>query len=108
MGMTTFSLANIFFALETNDELRSVFSHETLESNKLLRMAGWSLLATFLVTALNFMQKIFGTTDLSLTQWVICIAVGSLVLWVIELVKIFRRRATPSSSPRPFLSQPPR
>ena len=32
MGMTVFSLASIFFALETNDELRSVFNRATLES----------------------------------------------------------------------------
>ena len=97
MGIVTFSVASIFFALETNDQLRSVFSRETLESNRLLRMAGWSLLATFLVTAPNFMRKIFGTTNLNVTQWVICIAVGSLILWVTELVKIFRRHAAASS-----------
>jgi Ca2+-transporting ATPase len=68
MGMTTFSLASIFFALETNDELRSVFSHITLESHRLLQMCGWSLLATFLVTALDFMNKIFATTSLNFGQ----------------------------------------
>jgi len=101
MGMTTFSLASIFFALETNDELRSVFSHETLESHRLLQMCGWSLLATFLVTAPDFMNKIFQTTNLNVGQWVICIVVGSLVMWVMEIVKIFRRRATTSSAARP-------
>jgi P-type Ca2+ transporter type 2C len=93
MGMTVFSLASIFFALETNDELRSVFSRETIESTRLLQMCGWSLLATFLVTAPDFMQRIFATKDLNIEQWIICIAVSSLVLWLIEIVKIFRRRA---------------
>jgi Ca2+-transporting ATPase len=93
MGMTTFSLASICFALETNDELRSVFSHVTLESHRLLQMCGWSLLATFLVTAPDFMNKIFATTNLNVGQWLICIVVGSLILWVTEIVKIFRRRA---------------
>jgi Ca2+-transporting ATPase len=91
--MTTFSLASIFFALETNDELRSVFSQVTLESHRLLQMCGWSLLATFLVTAPDFMQRIFGTKDLNIGQWIICIVVGSLILWVTEIVKIFRRQA---------------
>jgi P-type Ca2+ transporter type 2C len=99
MGLTTFSLASIFFALETNDELRSVFSRETLESHRLLRMCGWSLLATFLVTAPDFMRKIFETTNLNVEQWVICILVASLVLWVSEIVKIFRRWAAASSVP---------
>ncbi len=101
MGLTTFSIASIFFALETNDQLRSVFSRETLESHKLLQMCGWSLLATFLVTALDFMHRIFATTDLNVEQWAICIAVGSLVLWVGEIVKIFRRRAAASSASKP-------
>jgi P-type Ca2+ transporter type 2C len=97
MGMTTFSLASIFFAIETYDELRSVFSHVTLESHRLLQMCGWSLLATFLVTALDFMQRIFGTKDLNFGQWLICIVVSSLILWVTEITKIFRRQAAASS-----------
>jgi Ca2+-transporting ATPase len=101
MGMTTFSLASIFFALETNDELRSVFSQITLESDRLLQMCGWSLLATFLVTAPDFMNRIFQTTNLNIGQWVICIVVGSLILWVIEITKIFRRRnEAPSAAER--------
>ncbi len=100
MGLTTFSFATIFLALEINDQLRSVFSRETLESQRLLRMCGWSLLATFLITALDFMRNIFATTGLSVGQWVICIAVGSLVLWVFEIVKFFRRRAAASSAAR--------
>jgi Ca2+-transporting ATPase len=96
MGVVTFSLANIFFALETNDELLSVFSRQTLESRRLIQMCGWSLLATFLITAPNFMHKIFGTADLTIGQWVMCIVFGSLVLWVAEIVKIFRRRAAKS------------
>jgi len=103
MGLTTFTFTNIFFALETNDELRTVFSRVTLESYRLLRMCGWSLLAAFLITKLDFMNKIFATTDLSVGQWVICIAVGSLVLWVSEIVKFFRRRAAASSTAGPKL-----
>jgi len=101
MGMTTFSLASIFFALETNDELRSVFSQVTLESHRLLQMCGWSLLATFLVTALDFMNRIFGTTNLTFGQWLICIVVSTLILWVTEIAKIFRRQAVASSVAEP-------
>ena len=98
MGMITFSIASIFFALETNDQLRSVFSRETLESSKLLQMSGLALLAIFLITKLDFLNKIFATSDLSVGQWVICIAVGSLVLWIYEIVKFFQRRAAASSA----------
>ncbi len=101
MGMTTFSLASIFSALETNDELRSVFNHVTLESTRLLQMCGWSLLATFLVTATDFMNRIFQTASLNFVQWLICIVVGSLILWVTEIAKIFWRRAAKSSIAEP-------
>jgi P-type Ca2+ transporter type 2C len=93
MAIVTFSVACIFFALECNDQLRSVFSQETLESHRLIRMIGWSLLLVFLVTALDFMHRLFGTADLTLWQWVACIAFGTFVLWTSEIEKIFRRRA---------------
>jgi Ca2+-transporting ATPase len=98
MGIITFGFASIFFALETNDEQRSVFSHITLESHRLLQMCGWSLLATFLMILPDFMQRIFGTADLTIGQWVICIVVSSLILWVTEIDKIFRRRAAKSTT----------
>ena len=98
MGMTVFSLASIFYALETNDELRSVFNHETLREYRLLQTCGWSLLATFLVTAPDFMNRLFQTSGLTIGEWVICIVVGSVILWVIEIAKIFRRRAAASST----------
>jgi P-type Ca2+ transporter type 2C len=102
MGITTFAVASIFFALESNDELRSVFSHITLESTRLLQMCGWSLLATFLMIVPDFMQRIFGTADLNVGQWVMCIVVGSLILWVTEIEKIFRRRAAKSTTTKIF------
>jgi Ca2+-transporting ATPase len=98
MGIITFGFASIFFALETNDEQRSVFSHITLESHRLLQMCGWSLLATFLMILPDFMQRIFGTADLNVGQWLICIVVSSLILWVTEIEKIFRRRRAKSTT----------
>jgi Ca2+-transporting ATPase len=98
MGITTFSFASIFFALETNDEQRSVFNHITLESHRLLQMCGWSLLATFLMIVPDFVHRIFGTADLNVGQWLICIVAGSLILWVTEIQKIFRRRAVESTN----------
>ena len=93
MGLTVFSLASIFFALETNDELGSVFSHATIENRKLMQMSGLSLLSTFIVVQFNFMQRIFATTALDVNQWLVCIALASILLWVMEIAKIFRRRS---------------
>jgi hypothetical protein len=56
-------------------------------------MSGLSLLATFIVVQFDFMQRIFDTAALDLNQWLVCLALGSIVLWVVEIMKIFRRRA---------------
>jgi P-type Ca2+ transporter type 2C len=93
MAIVTFGFACIFFALESNDQLHSVFSRETLESHRLIQMCGWSVLVLFLITAPDFMHKIFATADLTAVQWIICIVFGSLVLWTAEIEKFFRRQA---------------
>src|SRR5207245_1625286 len=87
MALTTFSLAIIFRALECNDE-SSIFSGDILANGPLIKMAGWALLATFLVTELGFLQRLLDTTHLDVKQWVICIVAGSVVLWVSEIIKL--------------------
>jgi Ca2+-transporting ATPase len=96
MAMLTFSMACIFFALECNDRVRSVFSQETLENDRLFRMIGWSLLLLFVVTYLDFLHRLLGTADLTLWHWVVAIALGSAVLWTSEIEKFFRRRSAPT------------
>ncbi len=101
MAIVTFSFACIFFALESNDQLHSVFSRQTLESHRLIQMCGWSVLLVFLITQLDFMHRLFSTADLNVGQWVICIVFGSLVLWTSEIEKFFRRRAAKSTAISP-------
>jgi len=101
MAFATFCFACIFYALESNDELRSVFSRQILESHRLIKMIGWSLLLVFLVTALDFANRLFATTSLNVWQWVICIVFGSVVLWTSEIEKFFRRRAEVSLDTQP-------
>lgn len=101
MGLTAFSFARIFFALETNDDRRSVFHREVLENSLLLKMSGLALLSTFLITELGFMNRLLATTPLDVGQWLLCVAFGSLVLWVIEGLKWFARRASSPSAGRP-------
>jgi hypothetical protein len=37
------------------------------------------------------MQSLFETTSLSLSEWVVCIAVASSILWVEEIRKLISR-----------------
>ena len=57
MGLTTFSLCQVWFALETSDEDRSVFSIETLHNAVLMKAAGAALLVTILATELGFLNS---------------------------------------------------
>ena len=99
IALTTFSFACIFLGLACNDELTSVFSRDLLHNDTLTKWTGWSVLATFLVVELNLLNRLFGTSSLNVGQWVLCIVAGSVVLWVMEIVKIFKRRSAASRRP---------
>jgi Ca2+-transporting ATPase len=98
MAFATFCFATIFYAFESNDELRSVFSSQTLESHRLIKMAGYSVLLVLLVTWLDFANRLFATTSLTVWQWVICIVFASAVLWTTEIEKFFLRRSEQSTT----------
>ena len=48
---------------------------------------------TFLVTELNFLQRIFDTVSLTSSQWGICLLGPVVYLAIAELVKAFDRRS---------------
>jgi Ca2+-transporting ATPase len=98
MAFATFCFACIFYAFESNDELRSVFSRETLESDRLIKMSAWAVLLVLLITWLDFANRLFATTSLNVWQWVICIVFASAVLWTTEIEKFFLRRAEQSTT----------
>jgi len=105
MGLATFSLFNLFFGLAMNDELASVFSRSLLANGKLLQMTGLSALAILLASELDLLNRFLKTEHLSVDQWLICIVVGSVVVWVSEVEKFFKRRAATETArvqPRPM------
>ncbi len=98
MGLVTFSFANLFYGLACNDERASVFSHALLANTTLLKMSAISLAFIVLGAQLDLLNRLLNTTPLSLEQWILCVAAGSVILWIMEIVKIFgRRRPAPVS-----------
>jgi Ca2+-transporting ATPase len=94
MAFTTFALFNFFFSFTARDERRTIFSLETFEDTKFMIASGLSVLAIILGTELNLFQRFLETTDLSLEQWLVCIAVAFVIVPVSEIRKlILRRRA---------------
>ncbi|MFL5750472.1 MAG: cation-translocating P-type ATPase [Chloroflexota bacterium] len=99
MGLTTFSLFHLFYALETANAQRTLFSSELIENPVLLRMAGLSVLTIFLATAFGPLQRLLGTIDLTVEQWAMCIAGAATVIVIEEVRKLIRRRRAPAAAP---------
>ncbi|HET8987882.1 MAG TPA: cation-translocating P-type ATPase [Humibacillus sp.] len=98
-GFTTLVLAQLFNVFNSRSErtsaLRNLFDNRWL----------WGAVALAVglqvaVVHLPFLQVAFGTAALDATQWAVCVAMASSVLWLQELVKVFRRvRARRAAEP---------
>jgi len=90
MGVVTFSLLNVFFSIETKDELKTAFSLDTFSDRKFLLTTGGSLLLVFMCTALEPFQSILKTSSLDLRQWIICTLAALSIIVVAEVRKALR------------------
>jgi Ca2+-transporting ATPase len=99
MGLTTFSLFNLFLSFTVKDDLRSVFSLDTFDDRRFLIMSGMSVAAIVLATEFRPFQRLLQSVELDLGQWGVCIAVASSVIWVTEIYKAFGRRRAASAAP---------
>jgi Ca2+-transporting ATPase len=94
MGVTAFSLLLIAGAFEARSVTGTAITQESFDNRQL----NWTALAEFvlavLITQMEVLRRLFGTTQLSLTQWSLALApaVALLVLW--ELGKLIARRGT--------------
>jgi P-type Ca2+ transporter type 2C len=99
MGLTTLSLMHIVAALEVREPTRTIFSRYTLENRRFVQLIGVTLALTFLVTELNFLQRIFDTVSLTSSQWGLCLLGPIVYLAIAELVKLFDRHTGPETVP---------
>ncbi len=92
MAFNTFVLFQFFNILNARHDTRTVFHRDTLGN----RWLWWSLLGVGVlqvgVTHVGAMQRLFDTTSISVSQWLVCAAVASSVLWVEEARKFIVRR----------------
>jgi Ca2+-transporting ATPase len=104
MGLTVFSISNIWFALETAHEDRSMFSEATLGNPTLLKMVALAFVATILATELRLTNRILDTVNLDLDQWAVCVVLSLAVIVLAEGKKLLRIRTTevaPLAAPEP-------
>jgi Ca2+-transporting ATPase len=108
MGVTVFSLANVWFALESADPERSVFSAGITENPTLIKAAGAALLATIAAVEIGFLNRLLGTVSLGIEQWITCLVVSLVVVVAAEgakLLKVHTAEAPPLAvTPAPAAS----
>jgi Ca2+-transporting ATPase len=90
IGLIAFSLCNIWFALETSNEERSVFSTETLQNPTLLKTVLLALFAVLLATELPLLNRILDTVNLSADQWGIAIVASLAIVVLAEVKKLLK------------------
>ena len=90
MAFTTLVFAQLFNTFNCRSDEVSAFNH--LFTNKWLWGAiGLSILLQIAVVHLPFLNSAFGTTPLSLTDWLVCTGLASFVLWADEIKKLIER-----------------
>lgn len=102
-GFTVLVLAQLFNCFNARSGHLSAFRH--LFANRWLWGAvGLSALLQVAVVELGFLNAAFGTVPLGLDQWMVCLAMGSAVMWTTELrkwclrgLRKWRRRLAPPS-----------
>ncbi len=92
MAFLTMSMAEIFHSLNMRSQRQSIFKLKT--QNKMLFGAAFaSLILTTLVCEVPFLANAFEFTSISIEEYLIAIALGALVIPIVETVKFFQRKA---------------
>jgi len=91
MGLVVFSLMNVWFAFETNNENESFF-RTAMENPTLLKLGAVALLATLFATELGLMNRILDTVNLNVDQWLVCLLASLSVVVLCEGKKLLKIR----------------
>jgi len=90
MAFLTMSMAEIFHSFNMRSQRGSIFKLKG--QNKVLLIAAvGSLIATTIVCEIPFLASAFGFASVSLVEYVIAIAIGALVIPIVEVVKLIQR-----------------
>jgi Ca2+-transporting ATPase len=99
------SLFHVAAGLLARDQHNTIFSRAAIPGPTQLRRYAIALLGIIAVTTIGFLQRIFETTDLSFSQWSICIGIATTLVVVEELIKLGirqrDRRRTTTTEPHP-------
>ena len=91
MAFLTMSMCEIFHSFNMRSARKSIFTLKTHNKILWLAMAG-SLLLTAAVLEVPFLANAFGFTPIGLTEYAIALALGFVVIPIVEIVKFFQRK----------------
>jgi len=97
MGMVTFALFILFFAIESKDERDSAFSLDTFSDKTFVLTTSGSFVLLVLSTVLSIFQVVLRTVRLDVRQWLICTAVALSIVVAAEIRKAALRQRAPGS-----------
>jgi Ca2+-transporting ATPase len=92
MVLTTLIFSQVFQALATRSNVDSLFGPAFFQNRPLWIAVIATVALQLLVIYAPFLHRLFGTMPLSAAQLGAVVGASSLVLWVVELEKWFRRR----------------
>ena len=92
-GFTVLVLAQLFNCFNSRSERDSAFKG-LFQNPRLFAAIAISLVLQIVVVHVPFLNEAFGTTPLTVGDWLMCVAIASSVLWVDELKKLIVRRVS--------------
>jgi Ca2+-transporting ATPase len=92
MGITTFALCHVAFAVATKDERRSMFNLDTINDKPLMIASAAAVGIIILTVTFGPFQRLLNTASLDLGQWLVCIGCALSIVVVSELRKALIRR----------------
>jgi P-type Ca2+ transporter type 2C len=92
MLLTTLALFHLAGGLLARDQRSTIFSKPAIPGPTQLRRYSIAVVLILAVTGIDFLNGIVGTTELSFTQWWICIGLAASLVVVEEVIKAFIRR----------------
>ena len=94
MAFATFVFFQAFNLVNVRHDTRSAFHRETFANRSVFIAIAAVVLMLVLIVEMDALHGLFTVTNLTSAQWLVCVAVGSAILLVGEVVKgILRARA---------------
>ena len=94
MGLTAFSLLLVASAFQARSVTASTFTQATFDNRQLNWTALVEVVLAVLITQMDALRRVFGTVQLTDTQWALALVPAVALFFVWELGKLIARRQT--------------